>query len=83
MSKIPDPANLDIRFRAVEVVPDPTDPEPVEDTNAVNHLHPLGKFHRAIVLLAPGAQLPFELTNVVQLLDDTFIVEAERSTLSE
>jgi subtilisin family serine protease len=83
MSKIPDPANLDIRFRAVEVVPDPTDPEPVEDTNAVNHLHPLGKFHRAIVLLAPGAQLPFELTNVVQLLDDTFIVEAELNTLSE
>ena len=81
MPKIPDPANLDIRFRAVEAVPEPTDPE--LDKSVVNDLHPLGKFHRAIVLLAPGAPLPFELRNVVRLLDDTFIVEAELNLLSE
>jgi subtilisin family serine protease len=81
MPRIPDPANLDIRFRAVEAVPDPIGSE--SDTGAVSHLHPLGKFHRAIVLLAPGAPLPFEFSNVVRLLDDTFIVEAELNMLNE
>jgi YD repeat-containing protein len=80
MPAVTDPATLDPRFRALEAVPDPP-PGLIEGTSAqdaASHLHPLVKNYRAIVLLAPGAERPPDLpvTNVVQLLDDTFIAEA-------
>jgi hypothetical protein len=83
---------LDPRFRAVKAVPDPT-PQKLSSgpgKTGRDHLHPIGKFFRAVVLLAPGVQLTditlrlptLTLKNEVQLLSDTFIIEAELDDLN-
>ena len=73
---------LDPRFRALAAIPDVPFTEGLSP--ALAHLHPTGSFFPAIVLLAAGSQLPtMSYRRVVEILNDTYIVEAELGVLQD